>query len=130
MEFRTYFAYFHTFSYKIKVLRTPSEPGRPVLKEAYSRQLLITKGPVIIYVEGGGGGVKAMSDWLEGGLKFFIKKFRRGQQFDRQVYFNSGPLAMMGKAVKLNLIYNLLQFNGNKVSDGHNNNKKGHKEDF
>ena len=52
-----------------------------------------------------------MSDWLEEGLNFFIKKFRRGQQFDRQVYFNSGPLAMMGKTVKLNLIYNLLQFN-------------------
>ena len=38
-------------------------------------------GPVIIYVEGGrkkrrGGGVKAISDWLEGGLNLFIKKFR------------------------------------------------------
>ena len=48
---------------------------------------------VIIYVEGGGGGggrkeggggVKAISDWLEGGggLNFFIKKFRGGQQFE------------------------------------------------
>ena len=33
-------------------------------------------------------GVKAISDWLEGGgLNFFIKKFRGGQQFDRKVYF-------------------------------------------
>ena len=32
---------------------------------------------------GGGGGVKAISDWLEGGgLNFFIKKFRGGQQFE------------------------------------------------
>ena len=37
-----------------------------------------------------------------GGLNIFIKKFRRGQQFDRQVYFKRGPLAKMGKAVKLN----------------------------
>ena len=44
-----------------------------------------------------------MSDWLEGGENIFIKKkFRRGQQFDRQVYFERGPLAKMGKAVKLN----------------------------
>ena len=41
------------------------------------------KEPVIIYVEVGvggggeeGGGVKAISDWLGGGLNFFIKKFR------------------------------------------------------
>ena len=50
-------------------------------------------------------GVKAMSDWLEGGggrLNIFMKKFRRGQQFDRQVYFKRSPLAKMGKAVKLN----------------------------
>ena len=40
------------------------------------------KGLVIIYVEGGGGGegekkgggVKAISDWLEGGLNFFYKE--------------------------------------------------------
>ena len=40
--------------------------------------------PVTIYVEvgvgggggGGEGGVKAISDWLGGGLNFFIKKFR------------------------------------------------------
>ena len=45
-------------------------------------------------------GVKAISDWLEEGLNFFIKKFRGGgQQFDRQVYFKRGPLAKMGKAV-------------------------------
>ena len=51
-------------------------------------------------------GVKAMSDWLEGRgggrLNIFMKKFRRGQQFDRQVYFKRSPLAKMGKAVKLN----------------------------
>ena len=29
-----------------------------------------------------GGGVKAISDWLEGGVNFFIKKFRGGQQFE------------------------------------------------
>ena len=28
--------------------------------------------------EGKKMGVKAISDWLEGGLNFFIKKFRRG----------------------------------------------------
>ena len=28
------------------------------------------------------GGVKAISDWLEGGLNFFIKTFRGGQQFE------------------------------------------------
>ena len=27
MEFRTYFGYFHTFSYKFKVKRTPTESG-------------------------------------------------------------------------------------------------------
>ena len=27
-------------------------------------------------------GVKAISDWLEGRLNFFIKKFRGGQQFE------------------------------------------------
>ena len=37
-----------------------------------------------------------------GGLNILIKKFRRGQQFDRQVYFKRGPLAKMGKTVKLN----------------------------
>ena len=50
------------------------------------------KGLVIIYVEGGGGGgggegekkAKAISDWLEGGLNVFIKKFwgGGGQQFE------------------------------------------------
>ena len=44
-------------------------------------------------------GLKAISDWLEGGLNVFVKKFRGGQQFDRQVYFKRGPLAKMGKAV-------------------------------
>ena len=34
-----------------------------------------------------------------GGLNVFIKRFSRGQQFDRQVYFKMGPLAKMGKAV-------------------------------
>ena len=42
-----------------------------------------------------------MPDWLErgGGLNVFIKRFSRGQPFDRQVYFKMGPLAKMGKAV-------------------------------
>ena len=45
-----------------------------------------------------GGGGKAISDWLEGGLNFFIKKFRAGPQFDRKVYFKRGSLAKtMGK---------------------------------
>ena len=44
-------------------------------------------------------GLKAISDWLEGGLNVFVKKFRGGQQLDRQVYFKRGPLAKMGKAV-------------------------------
>ena len=30
MEFRTYFKHFHTFSYKFKVQRTPTEFGPPV----------------------------------------------------------------------------------------------------
>ena len=30
MEFRTYFVYFHTFSYKFKVQRTPTEFGLSV----------------------------------------------------------------------------------------------------
>ena len=55
-------------------------------------------------MEGKKKGVKAMSDWLEGGggggLSIFIKTFRRGQQVDRQVYFKRSPLAKMGKAVK------------------------------
>ena len=57
-------------------------------------------------MEGKKKGIKAMSDWLErgwggggGGQKNFIKRFSRGQQFDRQVYFKMGPLAKMGKAV-------------------------------
>ena len=32
MEFTTHFVYFHTFSYKFKVSRTPTEPGWPVVK--------------------------------------------------------------------------------------------------
>ena len=41
----------------------------------------ITEKPFVIYVEkkkGGGGGVKAISDWLEAGgrAKIFSKKFR------------------------------------------------------
>ena len=31
MEFRTYFVYFHTFSSKFKVQRTPTEFGPPVV---------------------------------------------------------------------------------------------------
>ena len=56
-----------------------------------------------MYVEGGGKkgrGVKAISDWLEGGAKLFIKKFRGGPQFDRKVYFKRDSLAKMDKAVK------------------------------
>ena len=55
-------------------------------------------------MEGKKKGIKAMSDWLERGgrLNIFMEKFRRGQQFDRQVYFKRSPLAKMGKAVKLN----------------------------
>ena len=52
--------------------------------------------------EGGGGQGYVRLAKGGGGLKIFIKKFRRGQQFDRQVYFKRGPLAKMGKAVKLN----------------------------
>ena len=37
----------------------------------------------------GGGGFKAISDWLEG-----------GEQFDCEVYFKRGLLAKMGKAFK------------------------------
>ena len=45
-----------------------------------------------------GGGGQAISDWREGGLNFFIKKFRAGPQFDRKVYFKRGSLAKnMGK---------------------------------
>ena len=55
-----------------------------------------------MYVEGGGkkgrGGGKAISDWPEGGLNFFIEKFRGDPQFDRKVYFKRGSLAKtMGK---------------------------------
>ena len=51
-------------------------------------------------MEGKKKGIKAMSDWLErGGLNIFIKRFSRGQQFDREVYFKMGQLAKMGKAV-------------------------------
>ena len=53
---------------------------------------------------GGGGGAGGqgyfrLARW-GGGLDFFIKTFRGGQQFDREVYFKRGPLAKMGKAVK------------------------------
>ena len=49
----------------------------------------------------GGGGVKAFSDWQEGGgAKLFCKEVQGGQQFDLEVYFKRGPLAKMGKAVK------------------------------
>ena len=55
------------------------------------------------YVPRGGwekreGGGKAISDWPEGGLNFFIEKFRGDPQFDRKVYFKRGSLAKtMGK---------------------------------
>ena len=39
-------------------------------------------------------GAKAISDWLEGELKLFIKKFRGGQQFE--VHFKGGPLPKVG----------------------------------
>ena len=42
-----------------------------------------SKGPVIIYLGGGGrGGVKAILDWLEGGLIFF-RQLIRGLSFVR-----------------------------------------------
>ena len=55
-----------------------------------------------MYVEGGGKkgrwGEKAISDWPEGRLNFFIEKFRGDPQFDRKVYFKRGSLAKtMGK---------------------------------
>ena len=50
------------------------------------------KGPLIIYVEGGGkkdGGQGYFRLARGGGLNFCIKKFRGGggQQFERKVYF-------------------------------------------
>ena len=35
MEFRTYFVNFHTFSYKFKVQRTPTEFGLPVVSSVF-----------------------------------------------------------------------------------------------
>ena len=53
--------------------------------------------------KGGQGYVRLARGEGGGGLNIFIKeKFRRGQQFDRQVYFKRGPLTKMGKAVNLN----------------------------
>ena len=37
--FKTYFVYFHTFSYKFKVQRTPTEFGLPVITGKLSRKL-------------------------------------------------------------------------------------------
>ena len=37
MEFRTYFVYFHTFSYKFKVQRTPTEFGLTVVYKMSDR---------------------------------------------------------------------------------------------
>ena len=51
---------------------------------------------------GGQGYVRLARGEGGGRLNIFMKKFRRGQQFDRQVYFKRSPLAKMGKAVKLN----------------------------
>ena len=39
MEFRTYFVYFHTFSYKFKVQRTPTAFGLPVIKVIVDRPI-------------------------------------------------------------------------------------------
>ena len=39
MEFRTYFVYFYTFSYKFKVQRTPTEFGLPVPRLACDHAL-------------------------------------------------------------------------------------------
>ena len=59
------------------------------------------QGPVIIYVEaGGGGGSKLFQIGQRGWAKRFYKGVQWGQQFDREVYFKRGPLAKMGKAVK------------------------------
>ena len=39
LEFRTYFVYFHTFSYKFKVQRTPTAFGLPVIKVIVDRPI-------------------------------------------------------------------------------------------
>ena len=39
MEFMTYFVYFHTFSYKFKVQRTPTASGLPVIKVIVDRPI-------------------------------------------------------------------------------------------
>ena len=45
--------------------------------------------------------VKAISDWLEGGLNVFIKKFGGiCGLIARYINFKRGPLAKLGKAVK------------------------------
>ena len=49
----------------------------------------------------GGQGYVRLARGGRGELNIFIKKFRSDQQFDRQVYLKRGPLAKMGKAVKL-----------------------------
>ena len=76
---------------------------RPVLEEIHGK--FFTKGISYYLCRAGQGkkeeGIKAILDWLEGRLNFFIKKFKRGQQFYRQVYFKKGQLAKMGKVVIL-----------------------------
>ena len=47
----------------------------------------------------GGSRLFQIGYWGGGGLNVFIKKFRGRQQIDCEVFFNRGPLAMMGKAV-------------------------------
>ena len=45
--------------------------------------------------------MKAISDWLEGGLNFFIKKFGGiCGLIARYINFKRGPLGKLGKAVK------------------------------
>ena len=45
MEFRTHFVYFHTLSYKLKVQRTPTEFGLPVLlsiQKIYKHNIVVS----------------------------------------------------------------------------------------
>ena len=43
MEFRTYFVYFHAFSYKFKVQRTPTEFGLPVFQQHLFRAFFFSQ---------------------------------------------------------------------------------------
>ena len=42
MEFRTYFDYFHTFSYEFQVQRTPTESGLPVVTQKKEQQTQVS----------------------------------------------------------------------------------------